>query len=69
MSRSTVCYHLACDTLSNLNLEALDQFSDNAANAVGRLVMRESDLTDNTERRALRKLTPQSDYRGEQLAR
>ena len=64
-----VCYHQACDTLSNLNLQAIDQFSDNAANAVGRLVMRENDLTDNTERRALRKLTRQSDYRGEQLAR
>ncbi len=64
-----VCYHQACDTLSNLNLQAMDQFSDNAANAVGRLVMRENDLTDNTERRALRKLTRQSDYRGEQLAR
>ena len=64
-----VCYHQACDTLSNLNLQAMDQFSDNAANAVGRLVMRQNDLSDNTERRALRKLTRQSDYRGEQLAR
>ena len=64
-----VCYHQACDTLSNLNLEALDQFSDNSAHAVGRLVMRENDLTDNTERRALRKLSRQSDYRGEQLVR
>ena len=63
------CYHQACDTLANLNLEAMDQFADNAANASARLVMRENDLTDNTERRALRKLSRQSDYRGEQLVR
>ena len=28
------CYHLACDTMANLNLEALDQFSDAVAHAV-----------------------------------
>jgi len=62
------CYHQACDTLSNLNLTALDQFSDNSANAVARLVMRENDLSDNTELKA-RKLSRTSDYKGEQLVR
>jgi Zn-dependent M28 family amino/carboxypeptidase len=42
------CYHQACDTLANLNMQAMDQFADNAANAVAVLVNRQNDLTDNT---------------------
>ena len=63
------CYHQACDTLANLNLTALDQFSDNSANAVARLVMRENDLSDNTTQLKARKLSRSSDYKGEQLIR
>jgi Zn-dependent M28 family amino/carboxypeptidase len=65
-----VCYHQACDTLSNLNLEALDQFSDNAANAVARLVMRRNDLTDNTETlRGKKRSAKARPFRGHQRQR
>lgn len=45
------CYHQACDNLQNLNLQAFDEFSDNAANAVVALAQRTADLTDNTAAR------------------
>ena len=45
------CYHQACDNLQNLNLQAFDEFSDNAANAVVTLAQRPADLTDNTAAR------------------
>ncbi|MCW2995736.1 MAG: aminopeptidase [Conexibacter sp.] len=41
------CYHQACDTLANLNLQAFDEFSDAAADAVVKLAQRPTDLTDN----------------------
>jgi len=41
------CYHQACDTLANLNLQAFDEFSDAAADAVAKLAQRPTDLTDN----------------------
>ena len=41
------CYHQACDDLTNLNLQAFDEFSDAAADAVAKLAQRPTDLTDN----------------------
>jgi Zn-dependent M28 family amino/carboxypeptidase len=61
------CYHQACDTLANLNLQALDEFSDASAFVTGKLVMRENDLSDNTELKAKR--VRQQDYQGPQLVR
>jgi Zn-dependent M28 family amino/carboxypeptidase len=57
------CYHQACDNLQNLNQQAFDEFSDNAANAVVALAQRATDLTDNTAaRRTLKaKAAPQYD--------
>jgi Zn-dependent M28 family amino/carboxypeptidase len=43
------CYHQACDTLANLNLQAFDEFSDAAAHAVATLAQRPTDLTDNEQ--------------------
>jgi Zn-dependent M28 family amino/carboxypeptidase len=62
------CYHQACDNLANLNQQAMDEFSDASAYVTAKLVMRENDLTDNTE--ALKaKRVKQSDYKGPQLIR
>jgi Zn-dependent M28 family amino/carboxypeptidase len=63
------CYHQACDTLANLNLQALDEFSDASAYVTGRLVMRENDLTDNTESLKAKRIAKQRDYHGPQLVR
>jgi Zn-dependent M28 family amino/carboxypeptidase len=62
------CYHQACDNLANLNLQAMDEFSDASAYVTGKLVMRENDLTDNTESLAKR-AAKQRDYHGPQLVR
>jgi Zn-dependent M28 family amino/carboxypeptidase len=62
------CYHQACDTLANLNTQALDEFSDASAYVTGKLVMRENDLSDNTETLKAKRVT-QSDYKGPQLVR
>lgn len=53
------CYHQACDTLANLNLQAFDEFSDAAAHAVATLAQRTTDLTDN-EPQALAKRGPKA---------
>jgi Zn-dependent M28 family amino/carboxypeptidase len=63
------CYHQACDTLANLNLQALDEFSDASAYVTGRLVMRENDLTDNTEQLKAKRLAKQPEHRGPQAVR
>ena len=62
------CYHQACDNLANLNLQAMDEFSDASAYVTAKLVMRENDLTDNTETLKAKR-TKQKDYKGPQLAR
>jgi Zn-dependent M28 family amino/carboxypeptidase len=62
------CYHQACDTLANLNLQAFDEFTDASAYVTGKLVMRENFLTDNTESLA-KKAAKQRDYHGPQLVR
>lgn len=62
------CYHQACDNLANLNLQAMDEFSDASAFVTGKLVMRENDLSDNTETLKAKRVQ-QSDYKGPQLAR
>ncbi|WCB92246.1 Aminopeptidase [Baekduia alba] len=62
------CYHQACDTLANLNTQALDEFSDASAYVTGKLVMRENDLSDNTETLKAKRVK-QSDYKGPQLIR
>jgi Zn-dependent M28 family amino/carboxypeptidase len=51
------CYHQACDDLTNLNLQAFDEFSDAAADAVAKLAQRPTDLTDN-EPQTLAKRAP-----------
>jgi Zn-dependent M28 family amino/carboxypeptidase len=51
------CYHQACDTLANLNLQAFDELSDAAADAVAKLAQRPTDLTDN-EPQTLAKRAP-----------
>jgi Zn-dependent M28 family amino/carboxypeptidase len=63
------CYHQACDTLANLNLQAMDEFADNAANATARLVMRENDLSDNTESLQAKRFAKAKDNKGPQLIR
>ncbi|HMJ35583.1 MAG TPA: M28 family peptidase [Baekduia sp.] len=63
------CYHQACDTLANLNTQAMGQFADNAANATARLVMRDNDLTDNTETLKAKRTTKSQDFKGPQLVR
>jgi Zn-dependent M28 family amino/carboxypeptidase len=62
------CYHQACDNLANLNLQALDEFSDASAYVTGKLVMRENDLSDNTELKAKR-VANVRDYKGPKLVR
>jgi Zn-dependent M28 family amino/carboxypeptidase len=62
------CYHQACDNLANLNLQAMDEFSDASAYVTGKLVMRENDLSDNTETLKAKRVE-QSDYKGPQLIR
>jgi Zn-dependent M28 family amino/carboxypeptidase len=62
------CYHQACDNLANLNKQALDEFSDASAYVTGKLVMRENDLSDNTELKAKRGAAVR-DYKGPQLVR
>lgn len=62
------CYHQACDTLANLNRQAFDEFSDASAYVTGKLVMRESDLTDNTETFQAKRIK-QQDYKGPKLIR
>jgi Zn-dependent M28 family amino/carboxypeptidase len=63
-----VCYHQACDTLANLNLQAMDEFADASAYVTAKLVMRENDLTDNTESLQAKRVQ-QRDYQGPQLIR
>ncbi|HEY6762361.1 MAG TPA: M20/M25/M40 family metallo-hydrolase [Baekduia sp.] len=58
------CYHQACDNLQNLNLEAFDEFSDNAANAVVTLAQRQNDLTDNTPQTLAKRAPAVKDYKG-----
>lgn len=62
------CYHQACDTLANLNRQAMDEFSDAAAYTTAKLVMRENDLTDNTETLKAKR-AKQRDYHGPHLVR
>ena len=47
----------------------MDQFADNAANATARLVMRENDLTDNTEMLKAKRMQKSKDFKGPQLIR
>ena len=63
------CYHQACDTLANLNRQAMDEFSDASAYVTGKLVMRENDLSDNTESLKAKRAAPQRDYHGPSLVR
>ena len=62
------CYHQACDTLANLNTQAMDEFADASAYVTAKLVMRENDLSDNTETLQAKRVK-QSDYKGPQLIR
>src|SRR3954469_3474587 len=62
------CYHQACDNLANLNLQAMDEFSDASAYVTAKLVMRQNDLTDNTETLKAKRIK-QKDYNGPQLVR
>jgi Zn-dependent M28 family amino/carboxypeptidase len=63
------CYHQACDNLANLNLQSMDEFADASAYVTGKLVMRENDLSDNTETLKAKRNTQQFDYRGPHLVR
>jgi Zn-dependent M28 family amino/carboxypeptidase len=63
------CYHQACDTLANLNLEALDQFSDASSYVTAKLVMRENDLSDNTASLKAKRTGKQHDHKGPNLVR
>jgi Zn-dependent M28 family amino/carboxypeptidase len=58
------CYHQACDDLQNLNLQAFDEFSDNAANAVVALAQRNTDLTDNRPQTLAKRAPAVKDYKG-----
>jgi Zn-dependent M28 family amino/carboxypeptidase len=62
------CYHQACDDLGNLNRQAMDEFSDASAYVTAKLVMRQNDLTDNTELKSL-KAAKQREYHGPSLVR
>jgi Zn-dependent M28 family amino/carboxypeptidase len=63
------CYHQACDDLGNLNRQSMDEFADASAFVTGKLVMRENDLTDNTESLKAKRSAPQRDYHGPSLVR
>jgi Zn-dependent M28 family amino/carboxypeptidase len=63
------CYHQACDNLQNLNLQAFDEFSDNAANAVVTLAQRPADLTDNTAARRTLKAKAAPEFVGPDAVR
>jgi Zn-dependent M28 family amino/carboxypeptidase len=63
------CYHQACDNLQNLNQQAFDEFSDNAANAVVTLAQRATDLTDNTAARRTLKAKPAPAFDGPDAVR
>lgn len=62
------CYHQACDTLANLNHQAMDEFADASSFVTGKLVMRENDLTDNTESLKAKR-NVQRDHHGPHLVR
>jgi Zn-dependent M28 family amino/carboxypeptidase len=62
------CYHQACDTLANLNRQAMDEFADASAFVTGKLVMRQNDLTDNTESLKAKR-NVQRDHHGPHLVR
>lgn len=62
------CYHQACDTLANLNRQAMDEFADASAYVTAKLVMRQNDLTDNTESLKAKRIK-QKDYKGPKLVR
>ena len=47
----------------------MDEFSDASAYVTGKLVMRENDLTDNTESLKAKRAAPQRDYHGPSLVR
>ena len=40
------CYHQACDTINNLNLKALGEMKDAAADALYQLMLTRSPITD-----------------------
>jgi Zn-dependent M28 family amino/carboxypeptidase len=63
------CYHQACDNLANLNRQAMDEFADASAYVTAKLVMRENDLSDNTESLKAKKVANQRDYHGPKLVR
>jgi Zn-dependent M28 family amino/carboxypeptidase len=63
------CYHQACDNLQNLNQQAFDEFSDNAANAVVTLAQRSADLTDDTAARRQLKAKPAPTFVGPDAVR
>jgi Zn-dependent M28 family amino/carboxypeptidase len=63
------CYHQACDTLANLNLQAFDEFSDAAAHAVATLAQRTSDLTDNAPQAKVKKGAKAKKFKGPDAVR
>ena len=65
MSRDE-CYHLACDTMKNLNLTALDQFSDAVAHSTLTFA---NDLCGERNGYGLRSSTTSSENRGHHKVR
>lgn len=63
------CYHQACDDLGNLNLQAFDEFSDAAADAVATLAMRPADLTDNQPQTLAKRAPAKLPFTGPEAAR
>jgi Zn-dependent M28 family amino/carboxypeptidase len=63
------CYHQACDDLTNLNLQAFDEFSDAAADAVAKLAQRPTDLTDNQPQTLAKRAPTNMPFDGPEAAR
>ena len=63
------CYHQACDDLTNLNLQAFDEFSDAAADAVAKLAQRPTDLTDNEPQTLAKRAPMNMPFDGPEAAR
>lgn len=53
------CYHQACDTLANVNQQALSEFADAAAHATVTLAQRRAPLTDNEALKRGRRAAPE----------
>ena len=63
------CYHSACDTITNLNTDALNELGDAAAHAVYTLAVTKSGFFPDGSLRAAKRAAPQFDHKGSHAIR